>query len=75
VLSDPQVKHLSIATPVIHPRLGKLDLIDSPVNFFGTEQKIRSACLDGGQHTREIMTELGYSAQEIERFRISNVIM
>ncbi len=69
------MKHLSIATPVIHPRLGKLDLIDSPVNFFGTEQKIRSACPDGGQHTREIMTELGYSAQEIERFRNSNVIM
>jgi len=75
VFSDPQVKHLSIATPVIHPRLGELDLIGSSVNFFGTEKKIRSACPDDAQHTSEIMTELGYSAQEIERFRKSNVIM
>jgi len=75
VFSDPQVKHLGIATPVIHPRLGKLDLIGSPVNFFGADKKIRSACPDGGQHTSEIMAELGYSAQEIEQFRKSNIIM
>jgi formyl-CoA transferase len=73
--NDPQVKHLGIASPVMHPRLGKLELVGSPINFFGTEKKIRSATPEGGQHTDEIMGELGYSKSDIEKFHKAGVVM
>jgi formyl-CoA transferase len=73
--NDPQVKHLGMAAPVMHPRLGKLDLVASPLNFTGAEKKIRSATPDGGAHTDEIMKELGYSSQDIEQFRKNSVVM
>jgi len=73
--NDPQVKHLGIASPVMHPRLGKLELVGSPINFFGTEKKIRTATPEGGQHTDEIMGELGYSKSDIEKFHKAGVVM
>ena len=73
--NDPQVKHLGIASPVMHPRLGKLELVGSPINFFGVEKKIRSATPEGGQHTDEIMGELGYSKGDIEAFHKNGVVM
>ncbi len=73
--NDPQVKHLGMASPVMHPRLGRLELVGSPINFFGTEKKIRSATPEGGQHTDEIMGELGYSKGDIEQFHKNGVVM
>jgi crotonobetainyl-CoA:carnitine CoA-transferase CaiB-like acyl-CoA transferase len=73
--NDPQVKHLGMASPVIHPRLGQLDLVASPLNFTGVEKKIRSATPEGGQHTDEIMSELGYGADDITRLRKEGVIL
>ena len=75
VFEDPQVQHLGIATPVDHPRLGRLDLVASPINFHGSTRALRSATPDGGQHTNEIMTELGYSARELEQFRKNGIVM
>jgi formyl-CoA transferase len=73
--NDPHVKHLGMATPVVHPRLGKLELVASAITISGADKKIRSATPEGGQHTDEIMTELGYSKQEIEQFHKNGVVM
>jgi formyl-CoA transferase len=75
VFADPQVKHLGMASPVVHPRLGTIELVGSPINFFGVEKKIRSATPDGGQHTDEIMADLGYSAQQVVQLKKDGVVM
>ena len=74
VFEDPQVRQLGIAAPVVHPRLGRLDLVASPLNFSDTTKIIRSATPDSGQHTDEIMDELGYSAREVEQLRANNIL-
>ena len=74
VFDDPQVKHLGIAAPVVHPRLGRLDLVASPLTFSDVPKAIRSPTPDPGQHTEELMNELGYTPQEIEQLRNSNVL-
>jgi formyl-CoA transferase len=64
-----------MASPVVHPRLGTIELVGSPINFFGVEKKIRSATPDGGQHTDEIMADLGYSAQQVVQLKKDGVVM
>ena len=66
-LEDPQVQHLGMAAPVTHPRLGHFDLVASPLTFSDLPKAIRSPTPDPGQHTGEIMSELGYTPQEIEQ--------
>jgi len=75
VFADPQVKHLGIASPVVHPRLGTIELVGSPINFFGVEKKIRTATPDGGQHTDEIMEHLGYSKQQVAQMKKDGSVM
>ena len=74
VFEDPQVKHLGMAAPVVHPRLGRLELVSSAINFEGTPRVIRTATPEGGQDTDAIMSELGYSAEEIATFRKKSII-
>ena len=74
VFADPQVQHLGMASPVTHPRLGHLDLVASPLTFSDVPKVIRSPTPDPGQHTEELMNELGYTPQEIEQLRNSNVL-
>ena len=74
VFEDPQVKHLGMAAPVVHPRLGRIELVASAINFEGTPRVIRTATPEGGQDTDAIMSELGYSAEEIATFRKKSII-
>jgi crotonobetainyl-CoA:carnitine CoA-transferase CaiB-like acyl-CoA transferase len=43
VFADPQVQHLELAAPVVHPERGETHLVGSPLNFEGTPKKIRTA--------------------------------
>jgi formyl-CoA transferase len=74
VFADPQVQHLGIAAPVTHPRLGHFDLVASPLTFSDVPKAIRSPTPDPGQHTSELMSELGYTTEEIEQLLTSNVL-
>src|SRR5262249_53219610 len=69
VFADPQVRHLGIAAPVDHPRLGPTHMVDSPINLEGLETSIRSVAPLQAGDTAAVLTELGYGASEIEAMR------
>ena len=43
VFGDPQVKHLELAAPLVHPERGDTHVVGSPLNFEGVTKRIRSA--------------------------------
>ncbi|PZW37707.1 formyl-CoA transferase [Humitalea rosea] len=74
VFADPQVQHLGIAQPVQHPRLGAQRLVSSPINMTGVTRGIRAPTPRAGEHTQEILEELGLDAQAIAALRATRAV-
>ncbi|HUQ74508.1 MAG TPA: CaiB/BaiF CoA-transferase family protein [Burkholderiales bacterium] len=74
VFADPQVKHLGAATEVNHPRLGKFKILSQAVKLSRTPATLKTATPDVGQHTDEILAEIGYDAGAIKRLRAEGVV-
>jgi crotonobetainyl-CoA:carnitine CoA-transferase CaiB-like acyl-CoA transferase len=72
--ADPQVQHLGIAQEVTHPRLGPLTLVGEPISMPRNPATLRSAAPELGEHTDEILRDLGYAAEAIADLRRQRVI-
>ena len=60
--------------PVAHPALGRLDILRNAVRMTGAPATVRAPSHDLGAHTDEVLAELGYPAEEINRLRGRGVI-
>lgn len=65
VFADPQVRHLPIVAEVNHPTQGLQRLLGQAFQVEGIEPAMRLATPEVGQHTDEVLAELGYTAEEI----------
>lgn len=71
---DPQVEIMEMNPVIEHPTIGPIRIVGVPVHFEKTPGRIHSAAPLLGQHTDEILRELGYTAQRIEDLRREGVI-
>lgn len=74
VLTDPQVLHREMVLETNHPTIGKLKMLGFPMNFSETPCSIRLAPPLLGQHTTEILNELGYTGEDIKVFKEKGII-
>ena len=71
VWSNDQIKSREMDVTLEHPTAGKIRNIGLATKLSQTPGKIKTAAPLLGQHTKEILIEMGYTAEEIEEF-ISN---
>jgi crotonobetainyl-CoA:carnitine CoA-transferase CaiB-like acyl-CoA transferase len=74
VFNDPQIKHMGIPKQIDHPRMGKTNLVGSPINLSGTPAQFFRPAPLLGEHTEEILTRLGYGSETIKELRASGVV-
>ena len=74
VFEDPQVKHLGLVAEVDQPGYGKAKMLAFPVRASATPARIRRPAPLLGEHTAEVLGELGLAKAEIERLAAAGVI-
>jgi crotonobetainyl-CoA:carnitine CoA-transferase CaiB-like acyl-CoA transferase len=73
-LSDPQTKAREMLVEVEHSTLGPVKTLGLPIKFSNTPGKVRTGAPVYGEHTRDILAEHGYSAEEISCFEQEGAI-
>jgi crotonobetainyl-CoA:carnitine CoA-transferase CaiB-like acyl-CoA transferase len=73
--AEPQVQHLGIARPIRHPKLGDIKVVGQPINLSDAPQpgELRPTP-ELGEHTEEVLANLGYDRETIATFRSSGVV-
>lgn len=74
-LNDPQVTAMEMNPVVEHALAGKLRMPGVPVHFEKTPGQIQRAAPLLGEHTEEILRELGYAAEHVARLRGDGAII
>ena len=74
VSNDPQAIANHYFIDVHHPAWGKIKMVGFPWDFSETPALWRREAPAFGQHTEEILLELGYSKEDIAKFRNEGVI-
>ena len=75
VLDDPHVQAMEYLKPMTFPGIeGVAPVMDTPVKLSGTPGGIHHRAPLLGEHTDEILTEVGYDPAEIETLRTRGII-
>jgi formyl-CoA transferase len=74
VYDDPQVQARNMMVEVAHPTAGLTRAIGIPVKLSRTPGEIRSAAPTLGQHTDDILRELGLTSEAITNLRANKIV-
>ncbi|MDJ0981505.1 MAG: CoA transferase [Kiloniellales bacterium] len=73
--ADPQALARGMVTEVAHSRLGRVRTLGAPVQFSETPGTLRRGAPLYGEHSRGVLSEHGWSAQEIEDLIAAGVVI
>lgn len=74
-LNDPQARARDMVVEVEHSRLGKVSTIGVPVKFSETPGSVRRGAPLLGEHSREVLAEIGYGEADLDRMEREGAIL
>jgi formyl-CoA transferase len=74
VFADAQVRHLNATVAVEHPTLGTLNILNQAITLSRTPGAVLTATPERGEHSDEILGEIGLSAAEVADLRSTGAI-
>lgn len=72
--NDPQVLHNGIIQTIPHPKAGSFRSVGTPIYYSATPPTIRRTVPSLGEHNEEILTALGYRAEDIQGLKDKGVL-
>ena len=74
VFADPQVIDQQAVVTVEHPGHGPVSMLGSALHFDGAPLPVRRPAPELGEHTAQVLSELGFSVSEIDQLRERGII-
>jgi crotonobetainyl-CoA:carnitine CoA-transferase CaiB-like acyl-CoA transferase len=74
VFADPHVKHLGLATTMEQPGYGRVGMLGFPFAAAGERPGVRRPAPLLGEHTAEVLGEIGVAAAEIDTLAAAGIV-
>jgi len=74
VAAEPQFWDNGYLVEVPHPHFDRIGMVGIPVLFSETPGRVQGPAPELGQHTEEVLLDLGYTWEQLEALRIDGVI-
>lgn len=74
ILADPHIRAREMLEEIDHPKIGRMKMMGRPIKSTGDLTAIRKPAPWLGQHSAEVLLDLGYPGDEIEGLFAQSVI-
>jgi crotonobetainyl-CoA:carnitine CoA-transferase CaiB-like acyl-CoA transferase len=74
MFEDPHVVANNLVVELDHPVVGKIKMANSPLKMSGAETGATSSSPALGQHTRQYLSEIGFTPDEVNAFLSADVV-
>jgi crotonobetainyl-CoA:carnitine CoA-transferase CaiB-like acyl-CoA transferase len=74
VFADPQVQHVGIAALLKDPERGDIRVVGQAINLSRTPASVVASVPEQGEHTQDILREIGCSDSEIAQLRANKIV-
>jgi CoA:oxalate CoA-transferase len=74
VFADPQVQAQEMAVEIVHPGHGPVRMTGFPIKLSATPARLRLPAPKLGEHTEQVLRDLGYDAQRIAGLKERGIV-
>jgi crotonobetainyl-CoA:carnitine CoA-transferase CaiB-like acyl-CoA transferase len=74
VVADPQAREMGMFVELDHPDVGRFETLAAPFSFERSEVTARGRAPEVGEHTTEVLSELGYGEDAVSELLASGIV-